>query len=738
MSLAENLLNSLETTNVANSYSVVNEEPHIVVGADRNIIVPQSLRKIAVTGDTGVETVTFDCVRYWDGNDLSTFAIYLNYVLPDRSIGTYIPKSITANYGEDVYHFDWEIDRYMTKTNGTIAFAITAIKTKLNENGETVVDKQWGSFPNTECSIVEGVDIANVPDNEETADILSQITSILEQIQNDNSNIPDYWKPALENGVFGINQALCNAGWNKSAFLFYSDAHFDYGSQMSPLLLKYLYEHTGMTKTIFGGDIVNSEGSDYDTMAYLWQWRNMLKGLPNHHSVVGNHDDGNSTNNLFSAKYVYGYLLAAEETSDMVVGEGLYYYIDSTAEKTRYLYLDTAYKVDSNSFSTQINFIKESLKSTPSGWHIVVVSHIWYVPDYDNYNVRPIPILGLSPEAEEICNILDNYNMRQGEFSIGSARVEFCIGGHVHRDYIGETNGGIPIVLVETDSKHIRSEHNYTEGTTTEASVNGVVADYDSSKLSVIRIGRGENFYVDLSGKGLPYFGITQKLTNVKSSNEQTSVVEGDPFETTLTATVGELTSVVVTEGGVDITNEVYSDGVVYIGFVRGNVVITAVAEEPEPEPEPEEPDTPTTYTNLIPTAVDTDGVTIYNGKGWKENTRMSGSSGGFMDSDTSCCTGYIPLPKGTLTIRFKNITHGTANYGGNFYFFNGTGVKVADSVDYPNIQGSLKQYYNPVLDGDNIVQITVNNPNGEYTHMVHSAVKIDDTSVITINEPIE
>ena len=38
-------------------------------------------------------------------------------------------------------------------------------------------------------------------------------------------------------------------------------------------------------------------------------------------SVVGNHDDDNATNNFFDADYVYGYLLAAEETSDMGWGE---------------------------------------------------------------------------------------------------------------------------------------------------------------------------------------------------------------------------------------------------------------------------------------------------------------------------------------------------------------------------------------------------------------------------------
>jgi hypothetical protein len=137
--------------------------------------------------------------------------------------------------------------------------------------------------------------------------------------------IPGYWLGELKAGVKAINTALCNAGRNKSAFLFYTDAHWNYGAQMAPTLLKYLHQRTGMTKTFFGGDVVNDEAADYDTMDYLWDWRSQLKDLPNHHSVPGNHDDGNSTNNLFSQEYVYGYLMAAEETPDMVRGDGLYY-----------------------------------------------------------------------------------------------------------------------------------------------------------------------------------------------------------------------------------------------------------------------------------------------------------------------------------------------------------------------------------------------------------------------------
>lgn len=342
---------------------------------------------------------------------------------------------------------------------------------------------------------------ANNVELQEILDAVNNLPSI-EDVVSSLDKIPSYWETALKEGARGINEKLCTAGVNKSAFLFYSDAHWDYGSQMSPRLLKYLYKHTGMTKTFFGGDIVNNEASDYETMNYIWDWRNQLKDLPNHHSVVGNHDDGNATNNLFTEQYVYGYLFAAEETYDMVMGDGLYYYIDNPAEKTRYICLDTAFQTSEEKQTQMLSFLTEALKSTKSGWHIVVVSHIWYLPDYNQYDVKPIPIVGMSTEATAVCAVLDNYNARSGDFTDCGAKVEFCIGGHVHRDYVGTTTGGISIILVETDSQHIRSEFTYTAGTTTESSVNGVVADYNTNKVNIVRVGRGNSFAVDLSSGG--------------------------------------------------------------------------------------------------------------------------------------------------------------------------------------------------------------------------------------------
>lgn len=179
MGLADELL-AIALADDGEESVVTAEEEHIVITDTRQIVVPDSLRVLAVVNDKEVETVTFDCVRYWDDNDLSQFAIYLNYILPDGTTGTYIPEQITPD--GDVYHFDWLIKSNITKTSGKISFGVTAIKTATNSAGESVVDKQWSSFINSDCSIAAGVGVSIVPDDSDDSGLIAQLTNILKNV----------------------------------------------------------------------------------------------------------------------------------------------------------------------------------------------------------------------------------------------------------------------------------------------------------------------------------------------------------------------------------------------------------------------------------------------------------------------------------------------------------------------------------------------------------------------------
>jgi hypothetical protein len=456
-----------------------------------------------------------------------------------------------------------------------------------------------------------------------------------ETIVTDNDSIPDYWQSCLDGRVEDIRRAMESAGRNKSSFFFYSDAHWDNDNtdtvRMAPKLLKYLYRKTPINKTAFGGDIVHGTGStNTEDMKYLGDWREALRGLPNHHSVIGNHDDGNGEmDRQLSKEYVYTYLLAPEESNDVVYGGDFYYYVDDNAEKTRYLYLDIFYDWVS---AEQQSFVKEAIKSVENGWHIVAICHAWFDVSYDTY---PPVITGLASKLQPILDMFDNYNARVDEFSTCGGKVELCIGGHYHLDHSGRTDGGIPVVIVEADTFHNRSGTWPQRNTIEESSVNAVICDYNEQKVKIIRIGRGNSFTLDMSsGDATVSYSITSNLTNVTSSSAVMSIEANQPYSTTLTATVGTITNVAVTMGGVDITASAYNadTGVITIDAVTGDVVITAVAESNEP-----------TYTNVLDTV------------GYTANKRF-GSDGTERDNEGTSVTGFIPCKCGDY-LYLKNIT---------------------------------------------------------------------------------
>lgn len=384
-----------------------------------------------------------------------------------------------------------------------------------------------------------------------------------------DNTIPTYWLTHLNERIPAIRSAMAAAGWKKSAFLWYHDVHWTYGYKKAPMLLKYLYQHTPINKTVFGGDIVDNEGDD-TTMSYLWDWRNAVRNIPNHHSVPGNHDDGNTTDNLWDDPYIYSYLLAAEETPDVVRGDaGLYYYIDDPTEKTRYLYLDTATK-DGNIINDTVQqaWLKATLKSTPAGWHIVAIGHIWRTVDYD---VTPPADSGWSYGGAYCIGEFDKYNARTGDYASCAGKVEFCIGGHTHVDADFTSDGGIPVILTECDARYIRSGLDCTEGTITEASVNAIVADYTNGKVEVIRIGRGSSRTVNLDGSGSTEGGDDNEGPG-SPGGEDTPVVPEGNFTNVLTA-VGYTENTRYSTSSKSETTATGWDITGYIAATRGSVI---------------------------------------------------------------------------------------------------------------------------------------------------------------------
>lgn len=154
MSLAENLLDTLPDTAAVNESG---EEGHIVIDAQRRITVPNELKLIAVKGDQNVETVTIDCVRYWDEHDLSEFEVKLYYITPSGETKAYNAEDIVV--GDDIFSFNWTIGREITLVSGKLTFWLVA--KKFDENDTLLY--QWSSLQNSDCTVANGGDISSEP-----------------------------------------------------------------------------------------------------------------------------------------------------------------------------------------------------------------------------------------------------------------------------------------------------------------------------------------------------------------------------------------------------------------------------------------------------------------------------------------------------------------------------------------------------------------------------------------------
>ena len=151
-------------------------EPHIVIQMDRTVDVPEELREIAVQFDHNIETVTFDCPRYWDGHDFSEMRVYINYMCADGAKGQYTCTSVSTD--EDTIHFDWCLSNTVTCAKGILSFLV-CIK-KVDDNGELV--NHWSSRLNQEMKVLEGLEC---PAEEliSNPDVIEQILNRLDDLE---------------------------------------------------------------------------------------------------------------------------------------------------------------------------------------------------------------------------------------------------------------------------------------------------------------------------------------------------------------------------------------------------------------------------------------------------------------------------------------------------------------------------------------------------------------------------
>ena len=181
MSMADEMLNTLSGDEIE-AYAVAEE--HIVIGRDRFITVPEALKRIAVQFDHNIETVTFDCPRYWDDNDLTEMTIYINYLCPGEiTPGSFVAENVTIDETDsEMIHFTWTITGEVTQKKGTLKFLVCA--KSVDDDG--LEDLRWNSEINTSMYISEGMD-ATEQIFERNPDFLTQVLLLADELRNNGA-----------------------------------------------------------------------------------------------------------------------------------------------------------------------------------------------------------------------------------------------------------------------------------------------------------------------------------------------------------------------------------------------------------------------------------------------------------------------------------------------------------------------------------------------------------------------
>lgn len=467
---------------------------------------------------------------------------------------------------------------------------------------------------------------------------------------------------------------------------------------------------------------------------------------------IGNHDTGfyyhraatDGGVHTMSGEYLYKHFTSHSASPDTVFGgeeNGGYCYRDFADKKLRVFMLNTSEKLvtvqaDQATYGSQRVWLANALldlneKDDATEWGFIILCH--YPADYGNnmplsellkayVEGKSFTITDPYRESDAYISYGDNTNQQVNFSGKNGAKMIAQFHGHVHNFLASKLYSYATGKGVQYDAHRVcipngqfnrenyyttvgdKTDISFAEGTSYPKTAN--TADGTSFVVNVINPSE-QKIYSYCYGAGYDrvigysstvYYSITSKLTNVTTSNEQKSVEADVAYSATLTPVEGyNLKSVSVTMGGKDITATAYTNGVVTIAKVTGNIVITAKAQAREK------------FTNLVPLSINPDGSDFnVDGDGY-DNDAYINKSGVVTAKKGYTTTGFIPVTEGVKTIRVAGegisidpTYTRIANYDENFNFLNGS------PYQYMGVQHSNGSYYQGKLIDEDSTVITL------------------------------
>ena len=123
---------------------------------------------IGAQGDHNVNRISFKLLRYYNGIDLSTFTIKINYKNALDTINSYFVENLI--FGTDTMTFSWLVSKEVTILTGTVSFVVKLFNT---------INDEINKFFST--AIAEGVVLPSISVEDETLIPTPEIRTNLEQ-----------------------------------------------------------------------------------------------------------------------------------------------------------------------------------------------------------------------------------------------------------------------------------------------------------------------------------------------------------------------------------------------------------------------------------------------------------------------------------------------------------------------------------------------------------------------------
>lgn len=334
-------------------------------------------------------------------------------------------------------------------------------------------------------------------------DISSPLTRALNTIKNED--LPLYWKTYLDNKINDINDSIYLIGNHGDYFAWFTDYHVPLNAGYTVKICNYIKENTRLEKVIFGGDILTINDTKDVAVDMISDFVEEFKTI-NGKILIGNHEYNRYTelvDDYLTADYLYPLITKQYETDPIVnLQSNMYYYVDNSAQKIRYIYLNTNYSATQFLIDlTQQIWLVDTLNDVNEGWYVVLFTHMFYGSVNADFTLTK-DLIG--ERIQLLCEAFQTRGSGSDEWGGRTITYDFTnakgsmacvITGHTHNDYHEQANG-FPIIACVCDAYQGSSQnpaYPRTRGTYTEQAIDLFFIDTIAKTINTIRIGSGND-----------------------------------------------------------------------------------------------------------------------------------------------------------------------------------------------------------------------------------------------------